>query len=106
MEPGNEVFAIIKTSNLQKSTLHSGERNMPIYLLDDSLAVDIYYECDDSEFEDNICISIYEDCPEAEKIFRVGLTNIYLTRQQARQVAEALLKAAEASCNDPAEMLK
>jgi hypothetical protein len=75
--------------------------HMPIYLLDDSLAVDIYYECDDSEFEDNICISFYEDCPDSEKIFRAGQTNIYLTSQQAQQLAEALVKAIKTSCDDP-----
>lgn len=74
---------------------------MPIYLLDDSVMVNIYYDCADSEFDDNICVSILEDCPEEEKIFRSDETNIYLTRQQARELAEALLQAAEKSCDDP-----
>jgi len=72
---------------------------MAINLLDDSLSVDVYYDQDDCEYEDNICISILEDCPDEEKIFRVGQTNLYLTREQARQLGQALLAAAEESCH-------
>ena len=30
---------------------------MPIYILDDSLKIEVYYESNDHEFEDNVCIS-------------------------------------------------
>ena len=72
---------------------------MPIYLLDETLSVKVYYDQVDCEYEDNICISILEDCPDEEKIFRAGETNIYLTREQARQLGRALLEAADESCH-------
>jgi hypothetical protein len=71
---------------------------MPIYLLDDTISLNIYYDQTDCQYEDNVCLSFYEDCPQEEKIFRAGQTNIYLTREQARRIAEALLKAASESC--------
>jgi hypothetical protein len=74
---------------------------MPIYLLDDSLSVDIYHECSDEGFEDNICISFWESCPDEERVFIHDETNIYLTVEQARALAEVLMEAArqaEANC--------
>jgi len=71
---------------------------MVINLLDDTLSVDVYYDQADCEYEDNICLSILEDCPDEEKVFRAGQTNLYLTRDQARQLGQALLAAAEESC--------
>lgn len=76
---------------------------MPISLLDNSLKVDIYYDHEDCQFDDNICVSFVEDCPEEEKIFQAGETNIYLTPEQARQLAQALLAAASESCQDDGE---
>lgn len=73
---------------------------MPINLLDDSLIVDVYYEQSDSEFNDNICLHFWESCPEEEKVFLAGETNLYLTPDQARKLAEALLQAASASENN------
>jgi hypothetical protein len=67
---------------------------MTIFLLEDSLRVEVYFEHSDMDFEDNICISFYEDCPYPEKIFRAGETNIYLTHEQACQLGKALLEAA------------
>ena len=72
---------------------------MPVYLLDDTLSVDIYYDQTDCEYEDNICVSVLEDCPDEEKVFRAGQSYIYLTREQARQLGWALLEAAEESCH-------
>jgi hypothetical protein len=72
---------------------------MPIYLLDDSLSIDIFYECEDSSFSDCVCISIMESCPENEKLFKADETNIFITPKEARRLAEALLAAAE-SCGD------
>jgi len=73
---------------------------MAINLLDDTLSVEVYYDQSDCEYEDNICISILEDCPDEEKVFRAGQTNLYLTRDQARKLGQALLAAAEESCGE------
>jgi hypothetical protein len=70
---------------------------MPISLLDDSLKVDIFFEVSDCEYGDNVCVQITEECPDDEKVFRADETNLFLTAAQARQLAEALLKAAEDS---------
>ena len=74
---------------------------MPIYLLDESLKVAIFYEANDCEFEDNICIQISEDCPEDEKVFIADESNLYLSIEQARQLLEALqtaIKDSEEAC--------
>jgi hypothetical protein len=76
---------------------------MAIYLLDNSLKVEVYFESIDSEFNDNICISFVEDCPEEEKIFLAGETNIYLTPEEACLLASALSRAVKGSnayCGD------
>ncbi len=70
---------------------------MAVYLLDDSLKVDVYYDQKDCEFEDNICLSVFEECPEEEKLFRAGQTNLYLTSEQARLLGQALIEAAAKS---------
>jgi hypothetical protein len=70
---------------------------MSIYLLDDSLEVKVYFEPDETDYDDDICVSFFESCKEDERIFRAGETHIYLTPVQARQLAEALLKAVDAS---------
>ena len=72
---------------------------MPIYLIDDTLSVEVYYDQNDCEYQDNICFSILEDCPDEEKVFRAGQTYLYLTREQARLLGRALLDAAEESCH-------
>ena len=66
---------------------------MATYLLDNSLKVDIFFDSNDSQFDDNIRISFIEECPEEEKIFLAGETNIYLTPEQACELAEALKQA-------------
>jgi hypothetical protein len=73
---------------------------MPIYLLDDSLSIDIFYECEDSSFSDCVCISIAESCPQEEKLFKADETNIFITPLEARRLAEALLAAAESCADD------
>jgi len=70
---------------------------MPIYILDDSLKIEVYYESNDHEFEDNVCISLHENCPEEERIYRAGLSHIYISVKQARQLAQALIFAAQES---------
>ncbi|MDY6866511.1 MAG: hypothetical protein SVT56_01180 [Chloroflexota bacterium] len=70
---------------------------MSIYLLDKTLQVDIFYECEDHDLEDNICISIVERCPPGEQLLRAGETHLYLTPDEARQAGQALLAAVEKS---------
>ena len=64
-----------------------------VYLLDRSLKVEVYFEPEDREFNDNICISFCEECPDYEKIFVADETNIYLTSEQAHQLALSLMQA-------------
>jgi hypothetical protein len=70
---------------------------MALYLLDNSLKVEVFFDSQDCDYEDNVCVRFIEDCPEEEKIFWAGETNIYLTNEQARHLAQYLLQAAEAS---------
>lgn len=70
---------------------------MPIYLVDETLKVEVFYEPSDRQFEDDICVCIEESCPAEEKLFRADETHIYLTPKQARQLGLALVKAAEKS---------
>jgi hypothetical protein len=61
------------------------------------LIVNICFENSDKEFDDNICLSFFEPCLDDTRIFRASETNLYITPQEARELAEILLKAAEAS---------
>lgn len=70
---------------------------MAIYLLDNTLKIEIGYEESDSDYEDDILVKIIEECPEDEKIFRHDETNLYLTPQQANDLARLLDHAAQAS---------
>lgn len=70
---------------------------MSIYLLDKTLQIDITYECEDLDLEDNICISVIERCPPAEKILCAGQSHLFLTPTEARVLGEALLEAADLS---------
>ena len=70
---------------------------MTFHLLDETLQIDIFYECEDEDLEDNVCISIVEQCPSEERLLRVGETHIYLTPDEARILGEALVAAANHS---------
>lgn len=70
---------------------------MKISLLDNSLIVEVYFEKNDSEYDDNVCISFMESCEEEECIFKAYETNIFLTPIQARELAMALLQVAQES---------
>ena len=76
---------------------------MTIQLLEGTLQIDIFYECEDHDLEDNICVSIIERCPPAEKLLRAGETHIYLSADQARKLGQELIRAADHSDNDPPE---
>jgi hypothetical protein len=70
---------------------------MPIYLVDDTLKIEVFYEPSDRQFEDDICLCIEESCPPEEKLFRADEVHIYLTPRQARQLGLALVQAAKMS---------
>ena len=70
---------------------------MEIKLLGGEVIVNICYENSDKEFDDNICLNFKEPCLDDTRIFRAAETNLYITPQEARELAEILLKAAEAS---------
>ncbi len=65
----------------------------PVYLLDDSLEVEIFFDKSDCGYKDNICVKITESCKEEEKIFRHDENNLYLTADQAEALTAALTKA-------------
>ena len=70
---------------------------MVIELLDGSLKIEVTYDTSDKEFEDNVCLRMWEDCPDDEKVFYAGETNLFITPEQARALANALLEAADRS---------
>ncbi len=70
---------------------------MTVHLLEDTLQIEIFYEREDQDLEDNICISIIESCPPTERLLIAGETHIYLTPGEARELGEALLAAANHS---------
>lgn len=76
---------------------------MTIHLLEGTLEVDIFYECDDQDLDDNVCIKIVERCPPEERLLRAGETHIFLTAVQARELGEMLLTAASHSNDDISE---
>lgn len=69
----------------------------PIKLLDNTLQVEIRYACEDKDLADNICVKVIETCPEGEKIFVHDESHMYITKEQAQALADALLKAVEKS---------
>jgi hypothetical protein len=75
----------------------TAQMNKSIYLLDRSLKVNVYFEPEDRDFNDNICVSCCEECADNEKIFVADETNIYLSHEQAMQLAEALMQAVSES---------
>ena len=70
---------------------------MTLEILNGSMQLEIYFDKSDREYDDNICVCIKETCPEDEKIMYATETNIYLTSDQARTLAEMLQKAADQS---------
>ncbi len=70
---------------------------MEINLLGGELIVKICFEKSDKEFDDNICLNFREPCLDDARIFRASETNLFITSQEARGLAEILLKAADSS---------
>ena len=53
---------------------------MAIELLNGSLKIDVYFDKDDKEYDDNICVCLKEFGPEDEKILYAGETDIFIIR--------------------------
>ena len=70
---------------------------MAIDLLNGSLKIDIFFDKKDREYEDNICVCLREFGPEDEKILYAGETNIFISAEQAREIAQMLTTAADHS---------
>ena len=66
---------------------------MAVKILDDTLTFEAFIDHEDSGFEDDVCLRFTETCPEEEKVFYAGESNLYVTRQQARQIVGEILKA-------------
>ena len=70
---------------------------MAIELLNGSMKVNIYFDPTDREFEDNVCVCVKELGPDEEKILYADETNIFLTAEEARKLADLLREAADKS---------
>ena len=76
---------------------------MTIFLLEGTLQIDIFYDCEDQDLEDNVCVQVTECCAPEERLLRAGQTHIFLTPGQARELGETLLEAAHKSETDLAD---
>ena len=72
---------------------------MAIELLNGSLKVNIFYDPGDREFEDNVCVCLREFGPDEEKILYADETNLFLTAEEARKLADLLYEAADKSAH-------
>ncbi len=70
---------------------------MAIELLNGSLKVNIFFDPKDREFEDNVCVCVKELGPDEEKILYADETNVFLTAEEARKLADLLREAADKS---------
>ena len=66
---------------------------MAVKILDNTLTFEAFIDHEDAGFEDDVCLRFTETCPEEEKVFYAGESNLYVTREQARQIAEEILKS-------------
>ena len=70
---------------------------MAIELLNGSLKIDIFFDKNDKEYDDNICMCLKEYGPEDEKILYANETHLFITIKEARKLAETLIAAADIS---------
>jgi hypothetical protein len=70
---------------------------MAVEILNGSLKIDIFFDKSDKEYDDNICVCLKEFGPEDEKILYAGETDLFITAEEARKLAEMLTEAAEHS---------
>jgi hypothetical protein len=67
---------------------------MAVEILNGSLKIDIFFDKSDKEYDDNICVCLKEFGPEDEKILYAGETDLFITAEEARKLAEMLTEAA------------
>lgn len=67
--------------------------SMAVKILDDTIVFEAFVDHEDAGFEDDVCLRFTETCPEEEKVFYGGENNLYVTREQARKIANEILKA-------------
>jgi len=70
---------------------------MALELMNGSMTVEIFYDKRDKDYEDNICICLKESGPEDERVLYAEETNLYITPENARELADLLMKAADRS---------
>jgi hypothetical protein len=70
---------------------------MAIEMMNGSLHVDVFFDPKDKQYEDNICVCIKEHSPDDEKVFYADETNLLITPEEARKLAELLIEAANLS---------
>ena len=70
---------------------------MAVKLMNGSLQVEVFFDQKDKHYEDNICICIREESPDDEKVLYADETNLFITPEEARQLGQLLLDAAEHS---------
>lgn len=70
---------------------------MLVEILNGSMHINIEYDPSDSQYDDNICLCFSEPCEDDERVFRFNETHLYLTPNEARKLAQALLAVAEHS---------
>ena len=70
---------------------------MAIEILNGSLKIEVFFDKNDKEYEDNICVCVHESGPEDEKIFYANETNIFISAEHARELAKMLNTAADQS---------
>ena len=70
---------------------------MALELMNGSMTVEIFYDQRDKDYEDNICICLKESGPEDERVLYADETNLYITPEDARELADLLMKAADLS---------
>ena len=67
--------------------------SMAVKILDDTIVFEAFVDHEDAGFEDDVGLRFTETCPEEEKVFYGGENNLYVTREQARKIANEILKA-------------
>jgi hypothetical protein len=70
---------------------------MAIEILNGSLKIEVFFDKSDKEYDDNICVCLKEYGPEDEKILYASETDLFITAEEARKLAEMLTEAAERS---------
>lgn len=65
---------------------------MAVTFMENTLKFEAFIDREDPTAEDNVCLRFTEDCPEEEKVFYAGESTLYLTREQARGIAEEILR--------------